>query len=329
MLIKKIGGETLGVVQSSIATNWFQSEELGLAIGINIFVGRMGSVLNDIITPWIGQNFGVVSSSLVASLICTFSLICAIILAEIEQFHPIPISVSITLIKDNRNRFNFSLGFWTICCLIIFIEGPMVPFNNIHAELLALKFFKGEKIYSSQIMALPDTLSAILIPPLGYLVDKYGFRVRFLLLSAGILALFHLYLMSTPINSSSFQLYPLLLFLGIAYAISMILYTCIPLVVKTSQTGTAFGITTCAWNLSSFFSPLLVAALVSSDPSFTSAEFFFVLSSCFAILCLIFLDAWDNRSNENRLCESRKIHRLDSSETYAYSELEEQEMISL
>lgn len=324
-----VGGESLGVVQSTISYNWFADKELGLAIGINVLVGRIGSVLNDIITPWLGAIGGVTIASTIGTLICFMSLFCSIILSRIERFFPLSSTSSSSQAVDSpKKEHTFSLraftsGFWLLCLLIILIEGPMVPFNNIHAELLSSRFFKeGEHTLAAQIMFLPDTLSAILIPPLGAVVDRFGMRARFLIFCASSLAFIHLVLMTTPTTSnvSSFHVYPLLFLLGIAYAIAVILYTCIPLVIADpSQAGTAFGISTTAWNIASFIYPLIVAELASKDPNFISSEFFFLLNSCVAILVLVYLELWDERWNERRLANPQKhLKRTDSNDTYHY-----------
>jgi MFS family permease len=199
----------------------------------------------------------------------------------------------------------------------------VVPFNNIHAELFASRYFKGEETLAAQVMSLPDTLSAILIPPLGALVDKIGRRAHFLFLCSMILAIVHLILMATPTDSSkisSFQVYPLLFLLGIAYAISAILYTCIPLVLSSpSQIGIAYGISTTSWNLASFIYPIIVAELASKDSSFKSTEFFFVVNSCIAIMVLVYLEMWDEKWNNGRLARPQKpLKRTDSDEAYQF-----------
>jgi MFS family permease len=120
-----LGGETLGVVQSSITYNWFADKELGLAIGINIFVGRLGSVLNDILTPWLGNIGGVTFSSSVGTVVCFLSLVSAIILSRIERFYPAaPATCSATESPEKFSFQVFTRGYWLLCSLIILIEGP-------------------------------------------------------------------------------------------------------------------------------------------------------------------------------------------------------------
>ena len=48
-----LGGENLAVVQSTILAHWFQGKEMALALGTAITFARVGSVLNDWVSPWI------------------------------------------------------------------------------------------------------------------------------------------------------------------------------------------------------------------------------------------------------------------------------------
>jgi MFS family permease len=45
-LVFGIGGESIGVAQTRITTEWFRGRQLAFALGMNIAVGRVGSVFN-------------------------------------------------------------------------------------------------------------------------------------------------------------------------------------------------------------------------------------------------------------------------------------------
>lgn len=46
-----MGGESMQVAQSSIISLWFKGKELAFALGLNLSIGRLGSVINGIIVP--------------------------------------------------------------------------------------------------------------------------------------------------------------------------------------------------------------------------------------------------------------------------------------
>jgi MFS family permease len=46
-----LGGESMSVAQSSIVSIWFKGKELAFALGVNISVSRLGSVMNSNTIP--------------------------------------------------------------------------------------------------------------------------------------------------------------------------------------------------------------------------------------------------------------------------------------
>ena len=46
-----LGGESMSVAQSAIVSHWFKGKELALALGVNLSVSRLGSVMNSNTIP--------------------------------------------------------------------------------------------------------------------------------------------------------------------------------------------------------------------------------------------------------------------------------------
>lgn len=46
-----MGGESLNTTQSAIIIQWFAPNELGISLGISLSLSRLGSAMNDIISP--------------------------------------------------------------------------------------------------------------------------------------------------------------------------------------------------------------------------------------------------------------------------------------
>ena len=46
-----MGGESMQVAQSAIVSSWFKGKELAFAMGLNLSIGRLGSVINAAIIP--------------------------------------------------------------------------------------------------------------------------------------------------------------------------------------------------------------------------------------------------------------------------------------
>ncbi|KND04207.1 uncharacterized protein SPPG_01640 [Spizellomyces punctatus DAOM BR117] len=80
-----IAGESLGVAQARITCRYFTGQELALALGINLSIARLGSVLNDVVSPLISTSsyFGTIEEGTVAAVwigfaLCVFSMLSGI-----------------------------------------------------------------------------------------------------------------------------------------------------------------------------------------------------------------------------------------------------------
>ena len=69
-----LGGESMQVAQSSIISVWFKGKEMAFALGLNLSIARLGSVINGIIVPQVYDQAGLGTALGVGFLICIFSL---------------------------------------------------------------------------------------------------------------------------------------------------------------------------------------------------------------------------------------------------------------
>ena len=68
------GGESLCVAQSALIALWFAGKELAFALGLNLALGRIGSVINDVVSVQIATHFAVYWAFWVALIVCSLSL---------------------------------------------------------------------------------------------------------------------------------------------------------------------------------------------------------------------------------------------------------------
>ncbi|GMH95609.1 hypothetical protein TrST_g6790 [Triparma strigata] len=86
-----LGGENLTVAQSAVLAQWFVGKELALAFGINLSISRLGSVINNYVSPAVADDlafsdFNGVSMALwVGALICGGSLFTAFMIVPIDK----------------------------------------------------------------------------------------------------------------------------------------------------------------------------------------------------------------------------------------------------
>ncbi|KAG0014552.1 hypothetical protein BGZ80_010377 [Entomortierella chlamydospora] len=170
--------------------------------------------------------------------------------------------------------FDYSQSFWVLFVMTFLVVGIQVPFNSIHAGFLQMRWYPGDPQKAAQVMTVPDLLSAILVLPIGFFVDHYGQKSWLFMLAGLIIGFSHFILglvsISTPV--------PMLMALGIASAIGATITSTIPVLVKSHQIAAAYGLSSSAMNLAFTIFPLIVAKLMTVDPTvYTNVEIFFSL----------------------------------------------------
>ncbi|KNE67917.1 hypothetical protein AMAG_12633 [Allomyces macrogynus ATCC 38327] len=321
-----IGGESVGVAQAI-------NKELAFALGINLCVARLGSVVNAFLTPRLAVDFGVPVSVWAGFFFCMMSFIAGILLvfvigtatedvavpaecaslvagrtsadmdatvddcsecrmdavpalpAEAYEHAPLmcphgkPTSVlpaatvaTATLVDEIAapSWRDLPASFYVLCLVCIFLYGTVVPFNAVASEFLQAKWFPGDPTTAGMVMSTPDSVSAVLVPIMGFLIDKYGRRCSSMIVCAVLIALAHAALAFLPAT----DMHPLaaLLPLGVAYSLyGTAMWPSIAcLVHDASLVGTAYGIATAALNASLTLVPVAVAAILISSSSSTA-----------------------------------------------------------
>lgn len=80
-----LGGENLNVVVCAILSVWFKGKELAFAFGLNLSVARIGSVVNNVLSPSLTNSIGIVFSLWFGVFLCVLSTICAFLTAYFDH----------------------------------------------------------------------------------------------------------------------------------------------------------------------------------------------------------------------------------------------------
>ncbi|TPX50008.1 hypothetical protein SeLEV6574_g01162 [Synchytrium endobioticum] len=195
--------------------------------------------------------------------------------------------------------------FWLVCLICVLLYGTVVPFNNIVSDFLQSKWFPGDAVMAGNLMCIPDTMSAVLVPICGLLVDKYGHRASLLIICALVIAAVHFLLGLTMIN----PVIPLI-FLGFSYSMyGVAIWPSIATIIQHEEEvyhqshmlepdlkllGTAYGLSTSALNMALTVFPLISAQVRVWGGSFVMVEIFFAslaVGGAAASAVLYFVDA--------------------------------------
>jgi MFS family permease len=79
------GGESLGVANSAVLSQWFQGKELAFSFGLNLSVARLGSVLNNLISPLITSQVDIQFALWFGAILTGASILCVFAISSLDQ----------------------------------------------------------------------------------------------------------------------------------------------------------------------------------------------------------------------------------------------------
>jgi MFS family permease len=151
---------------------------------------------------------------------------------------------------------------------------------------------------AGRVMSIPYTISAILSPMVGFVVDKIGGRAIIATLASVTLIAVHTALAVTSIS-------PVLPLIGqgVAYSLyAAVIWPSVPLTVRPHVVGTAFGTIMAIQNMGLTVFPLIIAAIHDYTGSYLpSCEWFFVACATCGALAGLFLNIVDCCKSNGRL----------------------------
>ena len=298
-----IGGESLSVAQTKLMTDWFRGKELSLAIGLNLSVGRVGTVANNILSPLFANLVDVPFALWMGTISCVISLFCSIWTTQIDgkyrtKFINVPIELvgrknsdetlaeeSPVSIAPPQSINGYHPCFWILTAICFLLYGVLVPFNNIVSDFLQTKYAQLDPITAGRLMSIPDSLCIFIVPVLGIFLDRVGYRATLFTIGSAIVSLGHYLFAATDIPAVY-----ILLLLGLSNSTLLALWPCVPLLVDKSRLSTAYGIITSAINTSFMLFPVFVATLINSDTTYTTCELFFSSLAAMAFLLSVLLN---------------------------------------
>lgn len=84
-IIYGFGGESLAVANSAVLSEWFKGKELAFAFGLNLSVARLGSVLNNFISPRLASAAGIPFASWFGAILCGVSVMNTLVISSIDK----------------------------------------------------------------------------------------------------------------------------------------------------------------------------------------------------------------------------------------------------
>lgn len=79
-------GENLGVANSAILSIWFEGKELAFAFGLNLSVARLGSVINNLVSPALANSTGIQFALWFGVILCGSSIAAVVVIGSVDRY---------------------------------------------------------------------------------------------------------------------------------------------------------------------------------------------------------------------------------------------------
>jgi MFS family permease len=283
------GGESVQVAQNCLLFRWFKGNEVAFALGLNLSVARAGSVLNDVLSPWVAARGGVISAMWVGSVLCFGSFLANVWSVVVDKQEGERSGLGEPESDDDmslKEVLGMSRIFWALTGLCVILYCAILPFNNIASAFFVETDFASLPLAEAQqragnVMSIMFLVSALGTPPFGALVDFIGMRTHFLLFSSVLVTFTYATIFILPPVAT-------MLCLGTVYTVfAGALWPTFALTVPQRQLGTAYGVATALQNGGLAVAPLIVGYLQASTPAgnFTKVMQLFMV---FGLLGVVF-----------------------------------------
>ncbi|MGD8780494.1 MAG: MFS transporter [Ignavibacteria bacterium] len=238
-----IGSEPLIVGITTAIAKWFKSKELAFAMGINLFVARLGSVGADNSPSFApGLYSGWQEPLYLAAFIGLMCTASAVTYYFLEQRAEKKYDLGAAGETDKfvlSDIYKFSTSFWFIVLLCVTFYSAIFPFRSF-----AIKFFMEAHGVSRETAGFLNSilpLSAMIATPfVGLLVDFIGKRA--LLMMFGSLLLLPVYLMMTY---TGVNLIVPIIMMGISFSlIPAVMWPSVAIIVEENRLGTGYSVMT-------------------------------------------------------------------------------------
>ena len=250
-----VGVEVAGITVTKIIVKWFHGKEVALAMGLQVAMARIGTLMAMLFSKRIADHFGLVSAPvlLALALLCigliTF-LVYSVMDIRLDRSEPVTVSAAAEdpfRLADIGVIFR-SNGFWLIAILCVLFYSAVFPFLKYAPDLMVNKFhiedfmLFGIKIKSGDVPAMLPMGTLVLTPFFGSLYDRIGKGATIMIVGSLMILFIHA-LFSIPALNQVWIALTLTILLGVAFSlVPSAMWPSVPKIIPHKQLGTAYSL---------------------------------------------------------------------------------------
>jgi MFS family permease len=291
-----VGVEVAGITVSKIIVKWFKGKEMALAMGMQMAVARLGTMLAiaapvPLATFFTNSHIQLVNGELIEKVGPSISapIAFALVLLSIgfiafflymAMDKKLDDSIADSGEVDNEEPFKISdigkiitnKGFWLIAVLCVLFYSAVFPFIKYASDIMVNKYELSQTV-AGYIPSLLPLGTLFLTPLFGSIYDKKGKGATMMMIGAGLIIFVHS-IFSLPILNYWFVAMFLVIILGVALSlVPSAMWPSTPKIIPEKQLGTAFSLIFWIQNWGLMGIPALIGyVLDKSNPEVVAAK---------------------------------------------------------
>ncbi|CAD8114867.1 unnamed protein product [Paramecium sonneborni] len=328
-----VASENLIIAQSTFVSLWFKGTELATAMGIIMTIPELGGALNSLLTPLIYESSQSLSVPLFTSVgFCLFSFACGIILVQLDKYadkydqrqSDCQYVLEQKMMKDDEGEEDedeeekekleeskeeislkdlkqLSGTVWILLMICTFSLCIFIPFLD-NANQFCQQRFNLSNISAGRAIIITYLTPMFVSPFIGCIVDKVGYRRRWMILTSLLFIISHLLfaIIPTPEDGSpQFAAVVPLFLLGVSYAFySCVMIPCVQYLVEQRIMGTAFGLMGLFESIGACVFPLVSSQIYNTNGDYRQVGFFYMGIGCVNLIFVLTLYFVDKKGSE-------------------------------
>jgi len=266
-----VGTEAIGITISKAVVRWFKGKELALAMGMQMSVARLGTLLALAISLPLAKEFTITTPILFALVIMVLGVISFILFSILDIKLDKSEGTKGKITVDPEDEFKIkdilfiigNLGFWYIAILCVLFYSAVFPFLFYATDLMINKYSVSPYL-AGLIPSLLPFGTIILTPVFGSIYDKYGKGATIMIIGSFILVTVH-GVLAIPFITAWWVAAIMVIILGIGFSlVPSAMWPSVPKIIPEKQLGTAYAVIFWIQNIGLMFVPLLLGIVLSN-----------------------------------------------------------------
>lgn len=319
-----IGSGLIVTMQESILSKWFRTQNLSIAIGLQLSISRLATFLGTLVAnPIVTRTGDWVWAFWLSFIICAFSILMNIVYAfvvrRLRRSSNDGAASSGVLSKDevkkvkSRKAFHwksllkFPAIYWHILLIEFIFAAVWSSFQTISTEFVNIHFGLNNNQLAAYTASVSQVVPIVATPVLGVIMDLFGLRIAILLISAIFLILSCVLLGWTWVNATVGMV-----FYSISLAFGPIgMITSIGMILPSDYIGTGLGMYKSSNNIGTTILDIIVGVVQdhTANQAYTGVMILFLVLSCIGFLLIAALWVYQYIAYNN-LLETRRHKRL-------------------